>query len=139
MSNYSVINPATETVVTDVHLHSEAETDALIAKAVSAFESWRKVAPGERAALLRNFAVEVSKEREALAELEIRNSGHTRGNALWEADNVVNVLNYYAAAPERLFGRQIPVPNGIDVTFKEPLGVIGVIVPWNFPMPIACW
>ncbi|MEY3433761.1 MAG: hypothetical protein RL057_141, partial [Actinomycetota bacterium] len=80
MSNYSVINPATETVVTDVHLHSEAETDALIAKAVNAFESWRKVAPGERAALLRNFAVEVSKEREALAELEIRNSGHTRGN-----------------------------------------------------------
>jgi len=139
MSNYSVINPATETVVTDVHLHSEAETDALIAKAVNAFESWRKVAPGERAALLRNFAVEVSKERETLAELEIRNSGHTRGNALWEADNVVNVLNYYAAAPERLFGRQIPVPNGIDVTFKEPLGVVGVIVPWNFPMPIAGW
>ena len=139
MSSYSVINPATETVVTDVHLHSEAETDALIAKAASAFESWRKVSPGERAALLRNFAAEVSKEREALADLEIRNSGHTRGNALWEADNVVNVLNYYAAAPERLFGRQIPVPNGIDVTFKEPLGVIGVIVPWNFPMPIAGW
>ncbi|MBM3656482.1 MAG: aldehyde dehydrogenase [Actinobacteria bacterium] len=139
MGSYSVINPSTETVVTDVHLHSEAETDALIAKAGSAYESWRKVAPGERAALLRSFASEVSKEREALAELEIRNSGHTRGNALWEADNVANVLNYYSAAPERLFGRQIPVPSGIDVTFKEPLGVVGVIVPWNFPMPIAGW
>ena len=67
------------------------------------------------------------------------NSGHTIGNARWEANNVANVLNYYAGAPERLFGRQIPVPGGIDVTFKEPVGVVGVIVPWNFPMPIAGW
>jgi acyl-CoA reductase-like NAD-dependent aldehyde dehydrogenase len=89
--------------------------------------------------LLRAFATVVSSHREELAELEIKNSGHTRGNALWEADNVANVLNYYSAAPERLFGRQIPVPNGIDITFKEPLGVVGVIVPWNFPMPIAGW
>jgi acyl-CoA reductase-like NAD-dependent aldehyde dehydrogenase len=89
--------------------------------------------------LLRAFATLVSAHREELAELEIKNSGHTRGNALWEADNVANVLNYYSAAPERLFGRQIPVPNGIDITFKEPLGVVGVIVPWNFPMPIAGW
>jgi acyl-CoA reductase-like NAD-dependent aldehyde dehydrogenase len=97
------------------------------------------VAPGDRAKLLRSFAAVVSAHREELAALEIENSGHTRGNALWEADNVANVLNYYSAAPERLFGKQIPVPNGIDITFKEPLGVIGVIVPWNFPMPIAGW
>ncbi|MSZ86416.1 MAG: aldehyde dehydrogenase family protein, partial [Actinobacteria bacterium] len=77
--------------------------------------------------------------REELAQIEIANSGHTLGNALWEADNVANVLNYYSAAPERLFGRQIPVPGGIDFTIKEPLGVVGVIVPWNFPMPIASW
>jgi acyl-CoA reductase-like NAD-dependent aldehyde dehydrogenase len=89
--------------------------------------------------MLRSFASVVSAHREELAALEIENSGHTRGNALWEADNVANVLNYYSAAPERLFGKQIPVPNGIDITFKEPLGVIGVIVPWNFPMPIAGW
>src|SRR5213078_4755058 len=49
------------------------------------------------------------------------------------------VLDYYAGAPERLTGRQIPVPGGVDVTFHEPLGVVGVIVPWNFPMPIAGW
>src|SRR6202043_1902062 len=67
------------------------------------------------------------------------NAGHTIGNARWEAGNVRDVLNYYAAAPERLSGRQIPVTGGIDVTFKEPLGVVGVIVPWNFPMPIAGW
>ncbi len=76
---------------------------------------------------------------EELAQLEVRNSGHTIGNARWEAGNVRNVLEYYAAAPERLTGRQIPVPGGMDVTFHEPLGVVGIIVPWNFPMPIAGW
>jgi len=76
---------------------------------------------------------------EELARLEVANSGHTIGNARWEAGNVVNVLRYYSAAPERLFGRQIPVAGGLDVTFKEPLGVVSIIVPWNFPMPIAGW
>src|SRR4029453_5264450 len=76
---------------------------------------------------------------EELAELEVRNAGHTWANARWEAGNVRDCLNYYSAAPERLFGRQIPVADGMDVTFREPLGVVGVIVPWNFPMPIAGW
>ena len=49
------------------------------------------------------------------------------------------MLNYYSGAPERMIGRQIPVAGGMDVTFQEPLGVVGVIVPWNFPMPIAGW
>jgi acyl-CoA reductase-like NAD-dependent aldehyde dehydrogenase len=81
----------------------------------------------------------VDAHLEELAQLEVANSGHTIGNARWEAGNVRDCLTYYAAAPERLFGRQIPVPGGIDITFKEPLGVVGVIVPWNFPMPIAGW
>ena len=138
-SVYEVINPATEKAVTQVALADVEQTDLIIEKAARAFESWRHIAPADRARLLRTFATVVSAHREELAELEIKNSGHTRGNALWEADNVANVLNYYSAAPERLFGRQIPVPNGIDITFKEPLGVVGVIVPWNFPMPIAGW
>ena len=138
-SVYEVINPATEKVVKAIELADEAATDAAIERAHKAFDSWRHVAPGDRAKMLRSFAAVVSAHREELAALEIENSGHTRGNALWEADNVANVLNYYSAAPERLFGKQIPVPNGIDITFKEPLGVIGVIVPWNFPMPIAGW
>ena len=138
-STYDVINPANESIVETVNLLSLEETDAVIAKAAKAFESWKNVAPGERARLLRAFSQVVTDHREELAQLEITNSGHTRGNALWEADNVANTLMYYAAAPERLFGRQIPVPGGIDVTFKEPLGVVGVIVPWNFPMPIAGW
>ncbi len=69
----------------------------------------------------------------------MRNAGHTIGNARWEAGNLADVLRYYSAAPERLFGRQIPVAGGLDVTFKEPLGVVSVIVPWNFPMPIMGW
>ena len=139
MSTFTVINPTTAAPVKDIALAGIEETDAIISKAARAFESWRKVAPGDRAKLLRKFAAIVDEHNEELAKLEVLNSGHTIGNARWEAGNVRDVLNYYSAAPERLFGRQIPVPNGIDVTFKEPLGVIGVIVPWNFPMPIAGW
>jgi acyl-CoA reductase-like NAD-dependent aldehyde dehydrogenase len=97
------------------------------------------VAPGDRARLLRRFADAVDACVDELAALEVVNSGHTISNARWEAGNVRDVLHYYAAAPERLFGKQIPVAGGVDVTFAEPLGVVGVIVPWNFPMPIAAW
>lgn len=139
MTTYSVINPTTEKVVKDIELADVAQTDAIILKAAKAFETWRAVNPGDRARLLRKFAATVDDHIEELAQLEVLNSGHTIGNARWEAGNVRDVLNYYSAAPERLFGRQIPVPNGIDITFKEPLGVVGIIVPWNFPMPIAGW
>jgi aldehyde dehydrogenase (NAD+) len=88
---------------------------------------------------LRRFAAAVDADLENLAQLEVRNAGHTIGNARWEAGNARDVINYYSAAPERHFGRQIPVAGGLDVTFHEPLGVVGVIVPWNFPMPIAAW
>ncbi len=139
MSTYTVINPATATPVTEVALASVEETDAAIERAQSAFLTWREITPGERARLLRSFASVVDAHLEELAQLEVANSGHTIGNARWEAGNVRDCLNYYSAAPERLFGRQIPVAGGIDVTFHEPLGVVGVIVPWNFPMPIAGW
>ncbi|MEN9735344.1 MAG: hypothetical protein RL129_54 [Actinomycetota bacterium] len=139
MSTFTVINPATAQAVKDISLADITATDAVINKAAKAFESWKNVTPGDRAKLLRKFAAIVDSHIEELAQLEVLNSGHTIGNARWEAGNVRDVLNYYSAAPERLFGRQIPVPNGIDITFKEPLGVIGIIVPWNFPMPIAGW
>ena len=136
---FTVVNPATAEPVTDVRIADVAETDALIERAHAAFPAWRDVAPGERARLLRAFAAVVDAHVEELAELEVRNAGHTLGNARWEAGNVRDCLNYYSAAPERLFGRQIPVAGGVDVTFHEPLGVVGIIVPWNFPMPIAGW
>jgi acyl-CoA reductase-like NAD-dependent aldehyde dehydrogenase len=139
MSSYTVISPVNAKSVAEIAMADLQQTDVIIAKAAKAFESWRKVTPGDRAKLLRKFAALVDSYNEELAQLEVLNSGHTIGNARWEAGNVRDVLNYYSAAPERLFGRQIPVPNGIDITFKEPLGVIGVIVPWNFPMPIAGW
>jgi betaine-aldehyde dehydrogenase len=135
----TVINPATEQPVAEVRLADVAETDAAIEAAHEAFAAWRAVAPGERATLLRRFAAVVDAHVEELAELEVRNAGHTWSNARWEAGNVRDVLNYYSATPERLHGRQIPVPGGVDLTFHEPLGVVGVIVPWNFPMPIAGW
>ena len=139
MTTHTVLNPATGEPVTEVALASVAETDELIERAAAAFPAWRDVAPGERARLLRRFAAQVDEHVDELAELEVHNAGHTLGNARWEAGNVRDVLNYYSAAPERLFGRQIPVAGGVDVTFHEPLGVVGVIVPWNFPMPIAGW
>jgi acyl-CoA reductase-like NAD-dependent aldehyde dehydrogenase len=137
MAQHDVINPATEERVTTVDLLGIEETDAAIARSRAAFRSWRAVAPGDRARLLRRFADAVDADRENLARIEVANSGHTIGNARWEAGNVRDVIAYYAAAPERLIGQQIPVADGLDVTFHEPLGVVGVIVPWNFPMPIA--
>jgi acyl-CoA reductase-like NAD-dependent aldehyde dehydrogenase len=134
-----VVNPATGVVVATVPAATTAETDAAIERSRRASESWRTLAPADRARLLRRFAAEVDAHLEELAQLEVRNTGHTIGNARWEAGNVRDVLDYYAGAPERLTGRQIPVPGGLDVTFHEPLGVVGVIVPWNFPMPIAGW
>jgi acyl-CoA reductase-like NAD-dependent aldehyde dehydrogenase len=136
---HDVIDPATEQVVTTVELTDAEGADAAIERAERALPGWRAVAPADRARLLRRFADVVDAHVEELARLEVRGAGHTIGNARWEAGNVRDVLHYYAAAPERLFGRQIPVAGGVDVTFAEPIGVVGVIVPWNFPMPIAGW
>jgi acyl-CoA reductase-like NAD-dependent aldehyde dehydrogenase len=139
MTTYDVINPATEQLVTSVEQLDLEATEAAIALSRKAFQSWRAVAPGDRARLLRRFAVAVDGDLENLAQLEVANSGHTIGNASWEAGNVRDVIAYYSGAPERLIGQQIPVADGLDVTFHEPLGVVGAIVPWNFPMPIASW
>jgi acyl-CoA reductase-like NAD-dependent aldehyde dehydrogenase len=136
---HEVINPATEVVEETIALASLEETDQAIERSAAACSSWRAVAPADRARLLRRFADLVDGANEELARLEVRNAGHTIGNARWEAGNVRDVLSYYSAAPERLVGKQIPVAGGIDVTYKEPLGVVGIIVPWNFPMPIAGW
>ncbi len=139
MNTYTVVNPATEQAVTEVELATVEQTDAAIEQAHKAFPAWRNLPPGDRATLLRRFAAAVDEHIEELAELEVRNAGHTWGNATWEAGNVRDVLNYYAGAPERLVGKQIPVDGGVNLTVHEPLGVIGIIVPWNFPMPILGW
>ncbi len=140
MSNtIDIINPATEAVIDTISMASIEATDAAIGRATRAAPAWAALAPGDRARLLRRFAATVDADADTLARLEVANSGHTINNAMWEAQHVREVLEYFSAAPERLFGRQIPVAGGIDVTFKEPLGVVAVIAPWNFPMPIAAW
>src|SRR6202043_796719 len=118
---------------------SSEETDAAIARAATAQAAWRGVAPGDRARLLRSFAAAVDAHVEELAALEVAGSGHPVGQSRWEAGDVRDVLLYYSAAPERLCGRPLPVPGGLNVTFHEPVGVVGLIVPWNFPMPILAW
>ncbi len=135
----TLINPADETVLRTVEHVSLEGVDDAIARAVRAQRGWAAIAPAERAAALRRFATTVEGAIEELAWLEVRNSGHPISQARWEAGHVRDVLNYYSAAPERMIGKQIPVAGGIDLTFLEPLGVVGVIVPWNFPMTIASW
>ncbi|MBO1331749.1 aldehyde dehydrogenase [Streptomyces sp. VRA16 Mangrove soil] len=134
-----VLNPATEDIVATVAAATREDVDAAVARAVAAQRGWAAAAPADRARLLRRFAVTVDEHREELAELEVREAGHVIGNARWEAGNVRDLLDYAAGGVERLTGRQIPVPGGLDVTLLEPLGVVGVIAPWNFPMPIAAW
>ncbi len=134
-----VLNPATEEVVATVPAAGPADVDAAVSLATKAQRAWAALAPADRARLLRRFAVTVDEHREELALLEVREAGHTIGNARWEAGNVRDLLDYAAGGVERLTGRQIPVPGGLDVTLLEPLGVVGVIAPWNFPMPIAAW
>ena len=136
---FTVINPATAAPLREVSRASVGEVDAAIARAVSAQRVWSALAPLARADALRSFARVVETHIEELALLEVLNSGHPINSARWEASHVAQVLNFYAGSPERLAGQQIPVAGGIDVTFHEPYGVVGIIVPWNFPMTIAAW
>ncbi len=139
MSSTTLINPSDETVIRDVEHTSLEQVDEAVVRAMTAQRSWAALAPADRATALRRFATTVDEHVEELAQLEVLNSGHPIGSARWEAGHVRDVLHYYAGAPERLIGQQIPVAGGMDVTFHEPLGVVGVIVPWNFPMTIASW
>lgn len=139
MSTTQLINPATEEVLASVdHTDANAVDDA-VQRARAAQRRWARLAPAQRAAGLRAFAAAVQAHLDELAALEVANSGQPIVSAEWEAGHVRDVLAFYAASPERLSGRQIPVAGGVDVTFNEPMGVVGVITPWNFPMVIASW
>lgn len=139
LQELQVLNPATEEVVATVPAATRQDVDAAVVRATEAQRGWAAAAPADRARLLRRFAAVVDAHTEELALLEVREAGHTLGNARWEAGNVRDLLDYAAGGVERLNGRQIPVAGGLDVTILEPLGVVGVIAPWNFPMPIAAW
>jgi acyl-CoA reductase-like NAD-dependent aldehyde dehydrogenase len=134
-----VLEPATERVMATLPRAGTEEVDAAVARARSAFGGWRAVAPADRAALLHRLADAIWERAADLAALEARNVGKPIADARGEIEMVVQTFRYYAAAPERLLGHTIPVAGGIDLTFHEPLGVVGLIVPWNFPLVIASW
>jgi betaine-aldehyde dehydrogenase len=134
-----VIEPATEQVMASVPAAGLEETDAAVARAKAAFPAWRAVSPGDRSALLHRLADALAGEQEELAVLEARNAGKPIGDARGEMGMVVETFRYYAGAPERLLGDTIPVAGGVNMTFREPLGVVALIVPWNFPLTIAAW
>src|SRR6476661_5746698 len=134
-----VIEPATEQVMAEVPRAGIEETDAAVERAKRAFPGWRAIAPGERSALLHRLANAIEERADDLATLEARNAGKPISDARGEMGMVVETFRYYAGAPERLTGKTIPVAGGIDMTFREPLGVVGLITPWNFPVTIASW
>jgi acyl-CoA reductase-like NAD-dependent aldehyde dehydrogenase len=134
-----VLNPATEEVVESLEPATEDDADAAIARARDAFPAWRDVQPEDRARLLRRLADALDSEQENLAQLESKNTGKPIGDSRAEMGMVAETFHYYAGMPERLLGDTIPVSGGVDVTFREPLGVVGLIVPWNFPLTIASW
>jgi acyl-CoA reductase-like NAD-dependent aldehyde dehydrogenase len=134
-----VLEPATEEVLAEVPRATAADVDAAVARAKAAWPAWRAVAPGDRAALLRRLADTIAEHHEELSVLEARNAGKPIGDARGEMGMVVDTFRYYAGAPERLLGDTIPVAGGVGFTVREPLGVVGLITPWNFPLTIASW
>jgi len=134
-----VLEPATEDVLAELPQATAADADEAVARAKEAFPTWRTVTPEKRASLLLALSEAVAASAEDLARLEARNVGKPISDARGEVGMVANVFRYYAGAPERLVGRTIPVADGVDLTFREPLGVVGLITPWNFPLPIASW
>ena len=135
----AVVEPATEGVMAEIPRAGAEEVDAAVAAAKSAFPAWRAVAPADRATLMRRLADRIEAEAEDIATLEARNAGKPISDARGEIGMVVDCFRYYSAAPERLLGHTIPVAGGVDMTFREPLGVVGLIVPWNFPLVITSW
>src|SRR5436309_2442081 len=134
-----VVEPATEEVLAELPHAGVDETDAAVARARAAFPEWRAVTPSERAKVMRRIAAALADRLDHVAQLETRNVGKPISDSRGEVGMVVEVFNYYAGAPERLLGDTIPVAGGVDMTFREPLGVVGLIVPWNFPLAIASW
>jgi len=139
MSTLSVIEPATEQVLRELPRAGVEETDAAVAAAKAAFPAWRDVAPGDRADLLRRLADHLEAHHEELSVLEARNAGKPIGSARDEIGMVIATFRYYVGAPERLMGETIPVAGGVAMTFREPIGVVALITPWNFPLAIASW
>jgi acyl-CoA reductase-like NAD-dependent aldehyde dehydrogenase len=134
-----IVNPATEETIAETPAASDDDTDRAVEAARRAFAPWRAVAPADRARLLRRLAALVEEQGEELARLETRNVGKPIQDSRGEVAMVAEVFYFYAGAVDKHHGETIPVAGGVDLTFREPLGVVGLIVPWNFPIAIASW
>jgi acyl-CoA reductase-like NAD-dependent aldehyde dehydrogenase len=134
-----VVEPATAEPMAEVERAGAEDVDAAVARAKEAFAGWRRVGPEDRSAMLHALSDAVAERHEELAKLEARNAGKPITDARGEIGMVAECFRYYAAAPQRLLGDTIPVSGGLDMTFREPLGVVGMIVPWNFPLVISAW
>ena len=134
-----VLNPTTEKPIAKLERAGVEETDRAVAAARAAYPAWRAVKPADRARLLRRVAALVEDNIDGLAHLETSNVGKPLGDSRWEMGMVADVFHFYAGAVEKHYGDTIPVAGGVDMTFREPLGVVGLIVPWNFPLMLASW
>jgi betaine-aldehyde dehydrogenase len=134
-----VINPATERPIARLEQAGVEETDRAVAAARAAYPAWRDVKPSDRARLLRRLASLIEEHGEELARLETSNTGKPLGDSRWEIGMVADVFHFYGGAVEKHYGETIPVSGGVDMTLREPLGVVGLIVPWNFPLMLAGW
>ena len=134
-----VVNPATEKTIREVPEATEEDADRAVEAAGRAFPAWRAVSPGDRARLLRRLASTVEEHGEELARLETHNVGKPIADSRGEVQMVADVFHFYAGAVDKHYGETIPVTGGVDLTFREPLGVVGLIVPWNFPIAISSW
>ncbi|WP_320669735.1 aldehyde dehydrogenase family protein [Patulibacter defluvii] len=139
MSTHAVLEPATGETLREIPSATPDDVDAAVARATAAFPGWRAVSPSDRARLLLRLADAIEDQQEQLARLEARNAGHAIGNARGEIGQAAATFRYMAGGVERLLGATIPVTGGVAMTFREPLGVVGLITPWNFPLPIASW
>jgi acyl-CoA reductase-like NAD-dependent aldehyde dehydrogenase len=139
VSPLEVLNPATAKPIAQLDRAGVDETDRAVAAAKAAYPAWRAVKPADRARLLRRVAALVEEHVDGLARMETSNVGKPLGDSRWEMGMVADVFHFYAGAVEKHYGETIPVAGGVDFTFREPLGVVGLIVPWNFPLMLASW
>ncbi len=139
MGSFAVVNPATEEAIAELEQVGVEETDAAVGRARAAFPAWRAVTPSDRARLLRRLATLIEEHAEELARIETRNVGKPIADSRGEVGMVADVFHFYAGAVDKHHGETIPVSGGVDMTFREPLGVVGLIVPWNFPLNISSW
>ncbi|MBW9066294.1 aldehyde dehydrogenase family protein [Rhizobium herbae] len=141
-----VVDPATEAVIHKAPAGTSGDIDKAVKAARYAFDSgpWPHFTGTERAGYLRAMAEKIAEKREFLARLEVADNGKPLPEALWDIDDVVNCFNYYAGLAEELDRNPeetIPLsePRFSSRVVREPLGVVGAITPWNYPLLMAAW